>query len=531
MQLPLLTQEKIHIKLNDFETKIKDFWRTAMYSKMLVLRFPKEVAQKPIVCFLVKDFDLIFNILNATVLPRKEGILVLELLGTRKNFRKGVEYLKEQGVIVQDAEQEVKRDKDKCIHCGACTAVCPTEALAIKRPEMTVVFDQKKCSVLPALRSGLPHEEHGSQAYEPYPLFRMKEMTAIAMSGGVDSLVAAYLLKMEGHNVIGVHFCTGFETKKIKKRADEKKRPFEIIEPTQRLTTLAQRIDIPLYFVDLSIPFKNIVVNYFIDTYKRGKTPNPCLVCNSAIKFDALRDFASKIGAVHLATGHYAKVTPGGKERFLLKKGVDPEKEQSYFLAFLTQSQLSHAVFPLGDMKKQEAVALAKNIGLYEEVEKESQDVCFVKGLTYKEFLESQIDFSLKPGEIVDVDGKVIGRHNGLHRYTIGQRRGIDCPAKEPYYVLQIDMKRNRLVVGFKKDLAVSECRVEKINWIVETPRLPFSATTRVRYRHRAAPSTVIPVTDEDAIVKFDNPQEAITPGQGAVFYDGEIALGGGWIE
>jgi tRNA-specific 2-thiouridylase len=276
--------------------------------------------------------------------------------------------------------------------------------------------------------------------------------------------------------------------------------------------------------------FKKNIVDYFIQTYQAGQTPNPCMVCNPLIKFGTVFDFARKLGASILATGHYAVLKKDHKNTYHLLKGIDPKKDQSYFLARLTQEHLAGACFPLGLMKKSDVRQLASQKGLKPVKTTESQDVCFIKGKNYGDFLARQPGFEPKPGMIKDVNGNVLGEHKGLHLFTIGQRRGINCPASEPYYVIQMDTRQNILTVGFKKDLYTSQCKVEKINWIQESKGRPMHVHTRVRYRHTAAASELIPVDGNTATVRFEKPQEAVTPGQCAVFYKGDEVLGGGWI-
>jgi tRNA-specific 2-thiouridylase len=254
------------------------------------------------------------------------------------------------------------------------------------------------------------------------------------------------------------------------------------------------------------------------------------MVCNPFIKFKTVLDFARKLGASKLATGHYAVLKKDHKNTYHLHRGIDPKKDQSYFLARLTQDQLAGACFPLGQMKKSDVVQLARKKGFKPLKKKESQDVCFIKGKNYGDFLARQQGFEPKPGLIKDFDGNILGKHKGLHLFTIGQRRGINCPASEPYYVIRMDALQNVLTVGFKKNLIASGCKVEDINWITETPSVPINVHTRVRYRHTAAASRLTPVNGKTAIVRFEKPQEAITPGQCAVFYRVDEVLGGGWI-
>lgn len=351
----------------------------------------------------------------------------------------------------------------------------------------------------------------------------MKPLTAIALSGGIDSATAAYLLTRQGRNVIGIHFITGYETASPGKKQTK-------AEARRKLSSIADRIGIDIRIIDCSAPFKKKVVDYFIQTYGAGRTPNPCMVCNASIKFGHILSAASKLGASRLATGHYARLTRDQYRSIHLLKGVDAQKDQSYFLARLTRSQLSRADFPLGQMTKSEVARLAQENGIIPAVNRESQDICFIRGKSYSAFLAEQDEFDNVPGPIEDIDGKIIGEHNGLYRYTIGQRRGIGLPASEPYYVVRIDPRQNRLVVGFKKALKADRFKVEEINWISDEPHSSINVLTRVRYRHKAAASTLFPVDRKTAVVQFNTQQSAITPGQGAVFYRDDEVLGGGWI-
>ncbi|MFZ0612126.1 MAG: tRNA 2-thiouridine(34) synthase MnmA [Desulfobacterales bacterium] len=341
----------------------------------------------------------------------------------------------------------------------------------------------------------------------------MKPLIAVAVSGGVDSLAAAARLKSQGYPLFGIHFLTGYE-------------------PENRdVAAATDRLDLPLHVIDLSEAFQTQVVAYFSQTYLAGKTPNPCLVCNPTIKFGVLLEHARSLGAEYLATGHYARIVHDDRRRPHLLRGVDGTKDQSYFLAFLTRAQLARAWFPLGEMTKTQVIEWAAAEGLQPVSGPESQDACFVASGRYTEFLTAQAAATPAEGDIVQRDGRVLGRHAGLHHYTVGQRRGIGCPAAAPYYVLRLDVDNNRLVVGSKKDTLASACRVSGINWIHSEPSGPIRAFTRIRYRHRAAPSEVTPRPQHCATVTFDEPQGAVTPGQGAVFYIGAEVIGGGWIE
>jgi tRNA-specific 2-thiouridylase len=352
----------------------------------------------------------------------------------------------------------------------------------------------------------------------------MKHLTAVAISGGVDSLMTAHFIKERGQQVIGIHFITGFETASSYTRGPGADKKLNVLQ-------IGEQLNIPIEIVDVRNEFQEKIVAYFCRTYQSGQTPNPCMQCNPTIKFGTILAQAHKLGARKLATGHYArlKMDPDGNSR--LFKGVDPKKDQSYFLARLSRQQLAAACFPLGEMKKSEVKQLAAQSGLHPVTREESQDVCFIKDGAYAEFLARQTGFEPQPGLIENMNGRVIGEHRGLHQFTIGQRRGINCPAAEPYYVVRLDAERNRLIVGAKEDLLSAECRVIDINWIGEVPTSPIEIATRVRYRSREVASTLIPRDNYTAIVKFKTPQAAVTPGQGAVFYRGDEILGGGWIE
>jgi tRNA-specific 2-thiouridylase len=355
----------------------------------------------------------------------------------------------------------------------------------------------------------------------------MEKHVAVALSGGLDSAVAAALLKKENHQVIGLHFRTGYEAS-----SGAIDPPDEPISLDSWAEGVAAQISIPLEFIDCSDVFEREVVGYFVDAYRSGQTPNPCMVCNQRIKFGFMLEEAKARGASVLATGHYARIRHEEDDRFSLIKGVDQEKDQSYFLARLNQEQLSRASFPLGTYTKKEVREMAALFDLTSFRAGESQELCFVGEPNYKEFLSKHAGLPCKPGQIVNTTGDVLGSHNGLHAFTIGQRKGINIPGPAPYYVLRIDQEQNQLVIGSKSELATTECLVTQINWIrIELPDKPISVQTRIRYRHQEAESTLTPLDDESAKVHFSEPQYAITPGQAAVFYQGERVLGGGWIE
>ncbi len=355
----------------------------------------------------------------------------------------------------------------------------------------------------------------------------MKPTIAVALSGGVDSLVTAWLLKQQGYPVIGVHFITGFEA--ADPAADRS--PASIVDTArQALMPITDRLDIPLKIYDASNRFKTEVVDYFIAAYRAGQTPSPCLVCNPVIKFGDLMRFSCAQGADLMATGHYARILPADDGRVRLFRGIDPGKDQSYFLARLSRDQLMCTRFPLGEMNKAEVVSLARENHLVPVTAGESQDICFIQSGEYGKFMAGQSGFRSYPGPIVNTAGREIGRHKGLHLFTIGQRRGINCPAEVPYYVIRIEADNNRLVVGRREDLLTPTCRVVDINWIAEAPATPISVMVKIRYRHRAVRAMILPLGNRLVQVRFDQAQAAVTPGQGAVFYRSGEVLGGGWI-
>jgi tRNA-specific 2-thiouridylase len=345
----------------------------------------------------------------------------------------------------------------------------------------------------------------------------MTQSVAVAVSGGVDSMVAAHLLKQNTSRVFAVHFRTGFETETSERSLSS-------------IRFLAEQIGIALHVVDLSVDFKRTVVDYFATTYHAGETPNPCVVCNPRIKFGSLLRFCEGLGAEVLATGHYARLQPDASGRYRLLKGVDPRKDQSYFLARLTQEQLARACFPLGALTKTAVREIAAAAGLTPATAAESQDACFVRSGSYRQLAAELTGRTPAPGLIETTSGEVVGRHAGLHAFTVGQRRGINCPAAEPYYVVRLDTARNRLVVGHRSELLASGCTVAAINWIAPPPSGELRVAVRVRYRTPESGCTLTPIDPETARVQFEALQSAVTPGQAAVFYDGDEVLGGGFI-
>jgi tRNA-specific 2-thiouridylase len=340
----------------------------------------------------------------------------------------------------------------------------------------------------------------------------------VAMSGGVDSSVAAYLLKEQGYEIAGVTMCLG-----VKREDAAACCGAEAINDARRVCDV---IGIGHYVLDFSKEFDKDVVGYFIDEYAKGRTPNPCVNCNKYLKFGQLLAYAKSLGFDYLATGHYAKIiSASGGNDFVLKKPKDRKKDQTYFLYCIKKEDLGKIIFPLADYTKEEVRAIAKKAKLSVAEKKESQDICFIPEGDYAAYLRYKI--KLVPGDIVNLNGKVMGKHKGVVAYTIGQRQGLGISHKTPLYVIGIDVKNNRVVVGGKQDLLSSGLIADNVNLLVD--RLPTAAAAKIRYSFK---ETMCDVFGENGIIKINFPhyQEAVTPGQSVVLYDGDIVLGGGVI-
>ncbi|MBI3740273.1 MAG: tRNA 2-thiouridine(34) synthase MnmA [Chloroflexi bacterium] len=357
-----------------------------------------------------------------------------------------------------------------------------------------------------------------------------KKTVVVALSGGVDSSTTAALLVERGHNVIGVMMRLWSEGAGDGDARFAQNRCCSP-EAVADARGVCQNLGIPFYLLNFEAEFKMNVVDFFLDGYAHGITPNPCLECNRRVKFGTLLDKARALGADYLATGHYARVVErAGK--FLLLKGVDPKKDQSYALSVLTQEQLARVMFPLGEFTKAATRELARKFGLRVSEKSESQDLCFVADGDYRNFLRRNIPDSLNAGNIVDARGKVLGRHAGLAFYTIGQREGLRIAARQPLYVLALDSARNAVVVGAKEDLGKRELIARNVNWIQGAPpREGARVTAMIRYRASTEECVVYSLAENRARVVFDSPLSAIAPGQAVVFYAGEECLGGGIIE
>jgi tRNA-specific 2-thiouridylase len=353
---------------------------------------------------------------------------------------------------------------------------------------------------------------------------QVNERVFVAMSGGVDSSVAAALLKERGFDVIGV----GLHLYDVDAASGSACSGIEAMEDARRV---AKHLSIPFYVLDFKHAFKQQVIDYFCSSYARGLTPNPCVPCNQAIKFEKLLSVAESKGASFLATGHYARIERDeATGRLRLRKGVDESKDQSYFLYSLTQNQLQRAMFPLGCMAKTETRELARRHGLRVHDKAESQDVCFLGSTPYAEFLEKAAGCSFAPGPIIlDETGEVVGEHAGLHRYTIGQRHGLGVSMEKPLYVVDMDVEANALRVASRENLKRQRrIRLVDVNYIAEPPAGAVEVAARTRYRKPEVAARLVPLDAGTALVEFLEPQEPTAPGQSVVLYAEDYVVGGG---
>jgi tRNA-uridine 2-sulfurtransferase len=385
---------------------------------------------------------------------------------------------------------------------------------------------------------------------------RNKQRVLLGMSGGVDSSVAGYLLREEGYEVIGVTMKV-WPQDCISRAEDKCCGPQAVADAR----AVAHSLGIPHYVVDEADQFERLVIDYFSSEYQAGRTPNPCVMCNEKLKFGNLWSKAAALGCDYIATGHYAiieHVVAGGVDRgrarpdsfddvtvvsdpghsyAVLRKGVDPRKDQSYFLFSLRQPQLRRALTPLGKMSKPQIREIAHSLGLKVADKIDSQEICFVPGNDYKAFLRSHLgDTEFHRGEIYDVDGNFIAEHEGIELFTIGQRKGLPGGSQRPRYVVDLDPETKRVIVGDAEDLVCDEFEIDRVNWHpiagVNAPGCSgeIEATVKIRYSHPGTAATLTPIENGRARIRLHEPQRAVTPGQAAVLYNGDIVLGGGWI-
>ncbi len=347
----------------------------------------------------------------------------------------------------------------------------------------------------------------------------------VGMSGGVDSSVAAHLLKQQGYDVVGVTMKV-WPQDCISRAEDKCCGPSAIADARG----VAHALGIPHYVVEESGQFQQQVIDYFAGEYQAGRTPNPCVMCNEKLKFGNLWQKARALGAQFIATGHYAIVERAPDGRAILRKGRDPRKDQSYFLFSLRQEQLLHSLMPLGAMSKDQIRAIARSIGLKVADKQDSQEICFVPGQDYKAFLRGHLgEKQFHAGGIYDKQGNFLAPHDGIEMFTIGQRKGLPGGSPSPRYVIDIDPATSSVIVGDAEDLIVDSFEVDRSTWH-DVPQAPRNFTVKIRYGHAGAPATVTPLENDRAHVQLHIPQRAVTPGQAAVFYDADRVAGGGWI-
>jgi len=376
----------------------------------------------------------------------------------------------------------------------------------------------------------------------------------LAMSGGVDSSVAAHLLRAAGHDVVGVFMRHGEPTlagsaascatsASTQNEASSRTASLPIISSSAAhkqgccsasdaddARRVADRLDIPFYAIDFQAEFSQII-DYFIDEYAQARTPNPCVMCNNWIKFGRLFDYADSVGAQYVATGHYARLVTGDDRLPTLSRGVDPVKDQSYVLFGIEKQLLPRMLLPIGEYTKPEIRRMAQELGLRVADKRDSQEICFVPAGDHAAFIRQRRGPSATAGQIVTSDGQVVGEHDGLERFTIGQRKGLGVALGEPRFVVRLESDTHRVVLGHKEELLRGELTANRTNWLVDPTVEPRPCTVKIRYNAAPVPGRVTALPDDRLHVAFDTPQHAVAPGQAVVCYEGDRVLGGGWIE
>ncbi len=347
---------------------------------------------------------------------------------------------------------------------------------------------------------------------------------AMAMSGGVDSSVAAALLKEKGYQVIGIHLklYQGPETTKRNKSCCS-------LDEALDARLICERLEIPFYVLDFQEDFQSNVIDYFVNEYALGRTPNPCVMCNRTVKGELLLKKADELDCELLATGHYAKIFKDDTGKIELHRPRDRKKDQTYFLHGIPYYQLQRLIFPLQDHIKSEVRLIAKKLKLDSASKPDSQEICFIDK-DYREFLGAQNFFTENPGNFINLDGKVLGKHRGVPFYTIGQRRGLGISDSTPWYVVAINVDENQVVLGKRENLLFNEVQVKDINWLIEPPQEPREVMVQLRYSHRVCEAILKPLATDQAILHLHFSERAVAAGQAAVFYEGDRVLGGGWI-